>query len=416
MSIGAGIIAAVPLQEIDNAPHAQASAQSNNQRLQSGDRGSEKLHISSISPGFSPAMKKTARLGGRLRPLDTLSRSALYIGIRIVHIVVVEDVLVLAYGPCVRYVYLVHLTSLVQPRPPAAVNELIKVKGVFLFIGLSRVLVVRVLLQIVFGRKERGQAPQLQNALIARHGSQLAGGHQLPAQPLGVLVVAFRLPTGAALGLHGDCGLSQPVLGNFLDGGAFPPTQENHAVHVSQDRFGVVLVYGLALGVLLVEQAQAYLTGTDDGHQLLQRGHLARVGRLVPQHPHMMGQAAPVNIVRPFTQEIEHLRKGQGNNEVISGGCVGNREENRRFPIPDAVKLQLVITHDLPELGDVKGGQPGAAGNQNAFCGLARDEKSRTFSSNSKRSHILRTSSRSRRLILSSIVSFAVWLKWTRTI
>ena len=104
----------------------------------------------------------------------------------------VEDVLVLAYGPRVRYVYLVHLTSLVQPRPPAAVYELIKVKGVFLFIGLSRVLVVRVLLQIVFGRKERGQAPQLQNALIARHGSQLAGGHQLPAQPLGVLVVAFR--------------------------------------------------------------------------------------------------------------------------------------------------------------------------------------------------------------------------------
>ena len=47
---------------------------------------------------------------------------------------------------------------------------------------------------------------------------------------------------------------------------------------------------------------------------------------------------------------------------------------------------------------------------------FTRDEKSRTFSSNSKRSHILRTSSRSRRLILSSIVSFAVWLKWTRTI
>ena len=91
----------------------------------------------------------------------------------------------------------------------------------------------------------------------------------------------------------------------------------------------------------------------------------ARVGRLVPQHPHMMGQAAPVNIVRPFTQEIEHLRKGQGYNEVISRGGVGNGEENRRFPIPDAVKLQLVIRHNLPELGDVKGGQPGAAGNQN---------------------------------------------------
>ena len=51
-----------------------------------------------------------------------------------------------------------------------------------------------------------------------------------------------------------------------------------------------------------------------------------------------------------------------------------------------------------------------------AFHSFTRDEKSRTFSSNSQRSHILRTSSRSIRLILSSIVSFAVWLKWTRTI
>ena len=309
-------------------------------------------------------MKKAAISGGRLRPLDTLSRSDLYIGIRIVHVVVIEDVLVLAYGPRVRCVYLVHLTSLVKPRPPAAVDELIQVKGVFLFIGLSRVLVVRVLFQIVFGRKERGQAPQLQNALVARHGSQLAGCHQFPAQPLGVLVVAFRLPTGAALGLHGDGGLSQPVFRYFLDGGALPATQEDHAVHVSQDRFRVVFVNGLALRVLLIEQAQTHLAGTDYGHQLLQGGHLPRVRRLVPQHPHMMGQAAPVNIVRPFTQKIEHLRKGQGHNEVISRGCIGNCEENRRFPIPDAVKLQFVIAHDLPELGDVKGGQPRTAGNK----------------------------------------------------
>ena len=58
----------------------------------------------------------------------------------------------------------------------------------------------------------------------------------------------------------------------------------------------------------------------------------------------------------------------------------------------------------------------GGWADQEAFVRKTRDEKSRTFSSNSKRSYILRTSSRSRRLILSSIVSFAVWLKWTRTI
>jgi len=97
MSIGAGIIAAVPLQEIDNAPHAQASAESHNKGLQSINSGRKELHIASISPGGSPAMKKAAHTGGRLRPLDTLSRGALYIGIRIVHVVVVEDVLVLVH-------------------------------------------------------------------------------------------------------------------------------------------------------------------------------------------------------------------------------------------------------------------------------------------------------------------------------
>src|SRR5699024_12147355 len=113
-------------------------------------------------------MKKAARLGCKLRPLYTLSRSDLYIGIRIVHVVVVEDVLVLAYGPRFGYVYLVHLTSLVKPRPPAAVDELIQVKGVLLFIGLSPVRVVLVLFHIIFVLKERGQTPQLQNAPVAR--------------------------------------------------------------------------------------------------------------------------------------------------------------------------------------------------------------------------------------------------------
>ena len=64
MSIGAGIIAAVPLQEIDNAPHAQTSAESHNKGLQSINSGRKELHIASISPGVSPAMKKAAHKGG----------------------------------------------------------------------------------------------------------------------------------------------------------------------------------------------------------------------------------------------------------------------------------------------------------------------------------------------------------------
>ena len=68
------------------------------------------------------------------------------------------------------------------------------------------------------------------------------------------------------------------------------------------------------------------------------------------------------------------------------------------------------------EFLDIKRCQSCTTAYQNGLGRLSRDEKSRTFSSNSKRSHILRTSSRSRRLILSSIVSLAVSLKCTRTI
>ena len=139
-------------------------------------------------------MKKAAISGGRSQPLDTLSRSPLYKSVRVVHIVIVEDVLVLAYGRCVRRVRLVHLTNLGKPWPPAAVDELVQVKGVFLFIGFRRVLVVRVLFQVIFGGIERGQAPKLQNALVAGHRGEFAGCHQLPAQSLGIEIVAFRLP------------------------------------------------------------------------------------------------------------------------------------------------------------------------------------------------------------------------------
>ena len=114
-------------------------------------------------------------------------------------------------------------------------------------------------------------------------------------------------------------------------------------------------------------------------------------------------------------KELENL-DGKETALALISGQPGYQEEQGRFLVPELIKLQLVIAHNLPELRYIKRGKPCAAGNQYAFGGFARDEKSRTFSSNSKRSHILRTSSRSRRLILSSIVSLAVSLKWTRTI
>ena len=66
----------------------------------------------------------------------------------------------------------------------------------------------------------------------------------------------------------------------------------------------------------------------------------------------MMGQAASVNIVRPFTEQIEHLRKGQRHQKIVGAVGVADTEESCRAPVAHAVKLQLVIGHDLPELGE----------------------------------------------------------------
>ena len=325
-------------------------------------------------------MKKAAHAGGACRTLGQfVPKCYLYKGVRVIEIVIVEDVLVLVCERLVRHGRLVHLTFLGQPGPPAAVNELVEGKGVFLFVGLRRVLVVGVLLQIVLLGIERGQAPELQDAPVAGHGGKFAGGHQLPAQPLVVLAVTFRLAPCPAIRLHGDRGLAQPVLGNLLNGGAFPPTEKNHAVHVAEDGFSVFVINGFALGQLLIKEGQTDLPGADHSHQLFKVRHLSRVGCLVPQHSHMMGQAASVNIVRPFTQKIEHLRKGQRHQKVVGAVGVADTEESCRAPVAHAVKLQLVVGHDLPELGNVKGGQPGAAGNQNAFCGFASNKMSIVF-------------------------------------
>ena len=77
------------------------------------------------------------------------------------------------------------------------------------------------------------------------------------------MTVAFRLTTGAAVRQHGDSSLTQPVLGYFLDGAGLPAPEEYHAVHISQNGFGVFIVNRLTLGQLLIEQRQADLTGTE---------------------------------------------------------------------------------------------------------------------------------------------------------
>ena len=118
---------------------------------------------------------------------------------------------------------------------------------------------------------------------------------------------------------------------------------------------------GFTLSKLLIEQRQNRLAGADNSRRLFQVRHLSRVGHLIPQHPHMMGQAAHVLVVRPLTLQVEHLRKRQRRQKVVGVVRGTDEEKDRRFPVAKLVQLQLVIGHDLQDLGDVKEGQPGPA-------------------------------------------------------
>ena len=129
----------------------------------------------------------------------------------------------------------------------------------------------------------------------------------------------------------------------------------------------------------------------------------------------MDGQPPAVHIVRFLTQQIEKLRVDHRNQEIERAVRVAHDKEQRRPLISKGVQLQLIVGRDFPQLLNVKGRKPRTAGNQYALGCLARNKMSRTFSSNSQISYILRTSSRSIRLILSAMVSLVSSLKWTRT-
>ena len=235
------------------------------------------------------------------------------------------------------------------------------------------------------------------------------------AEFLIVGAIAWAIATGIRIVVAVD-GFLAECFGKIFQSGRLAAAEEDLRIHIADNGIGVVLVDGFQLAAGLQDKASRNLSATDGGYQLFQLRDLPDVGTLVDQAPHMDGQLAAVLVICLIAEQIEKLRVDHGDQEVKGAVRIAHDEKQRRFPVAQLVQFQFIVHGGIPNFLNVEGRKPGTAGNKDGLGRFARDEKSRTFSSNSKRSHILRTSSRSRRLILSSIVSFAVWLKWTRTI
>ena len=69
----------------------------------------------------------------------------------------------------------------------------------------------------------------------------------------------------------------------------------------------------------------------------------------------MDGQPPAVFIIRPVAQKVDKLALHHSQNEIKGCVRVAHNEEQGRFFIPDGVKSQLVVLHQLPHFPDVKG-------------------------------------------------------------
>ena len=91
------------------------------------------------------------------------------------------------------------------------------------------------------------------------------------------------------------------------------------------------------------DQTGRNLPGTDRCHQLFQVWNLPDIGGLINQAPHMYRQPAAVLVIGTLAQQVEQLRIGHADKKIERRIRIADDKEQRRFPVPDQVQLQLVI-------------------------------------------------------------------------
>ena len=197
MSIRAGVVIAVTLEQVDDAPDAEACAEGDDQRLKHLDSRIEKLH--SKTRGLA-AQKR--RLPAQPRPpFNMLLKAAVFSWA--------------SSGLVVGLVYLVHVVFLVGLELEAMGHILFDVEGV-LRVGVREVLVVGVLRDVVLIAQEGAQAADLEDALAAVEGGKVVHAHEFAPELLVVQAVR-RFPAARFTRVVGVYGLAAQRLAQLLE-------------------------------------------------------------------------------------------------------------------------------------------------------------------------------------------------------
>ena len=144
-----------------------------------------------------------------------------------------------------------------------SVQELLDIEGV-LGVIIGGVLIVRVLGQVVFVRKERSDATKLQDALAAIQHRQFIPAHKLVAEFLVVGAIAWAIATGIGIVVAVD-GFLAECFGKIFQSGRLAAAEKNLRIHVAHDGIRIILVDGFQLAAGLQDQTRRDLTAADSG-------------------------------------------------------------------------------------------------------------------------------------------------------
>ena len=208
------------------------------------------------------------------------------------------------------------------------------------------------------------------------------------AEFLIVGAIAWAIATGIGIVVAVD-GFLAECFGKIFQGGRLTAAEENLAVHVAHDGVRIVLVDGFQLTSRLQNKAGRDFTAANGRHQLFQLWNLTDVSTLINEAPHMDGQLTAVHIIGFVTEQIEKLGVDHGDQKVKGAVRIAHDKEQRRFPVTQLVQFQLIVHGGIPDFLNIKGCEPGTAGNKDGLSRFARNELSRTFYQKNKQQYYL---------------------------
>ena len=169
------------------------------------------------------------------------------------------------------------------------------------FVIIRKLLILRVLSNIIFIRKERPCSTNLQDTLTPVHDSQFILCHKLVAGFLHVVGVTAGSPTGIAGICHVNRLFSQD-LRHFFESARFFASQEKCGIAVAHDDVGSVFIDRFQLRQALQYDRCGDFPAPYGGNQFFKPGDLSDIAKFVQKTADMDRKTAIILIIRQITE------------------------------------------------------------------------------------------------------------------